>query len=64
VAGGVGEDAPVVALAGQPGRPDLQGPRLGRVIEIGAIRLPGEGDDWRVFADPAGHPFCLVFNPK
>jgi len=35
-----------------------------RAIEIGARRLPGEGDDWRVFADPAGHPFCLVFNPK
>jgi predicted enzyme related to lactoylglutathione lyase len=35
-----------------------------RVLQIGGTRLPGEGDDWRVFADPAGHPFCLVFNPK
>ncbi|MDQ1713173.1 MAG: hypothetical protein QOE45_2623 [Frankiaceae bacterium] len=21
---------------------------------------PGEGSPWRVYADPAGHPFCLV----
>ncbi|MEU4774890.1 VOC family protein [Micromonospora sp. NPDC023644] len=32
-----------------------------RVLELGARRLPGEGDDFRVYADPAGHPFCLVF---
>ena len=31
------------------------------VIELGAVRLPGEGDDFRVFEDPSGHPFCLVF---
>ncbi len=31
-----------------------------RVLAAGATRLPGEGDDFRVFADPAGHPFCLV----
>jgi len=32
------------------------------VIALGARRLPGELDGrYRVFADPAGHPFCLVF---
>jgi catechol 2,3-dioxygenase-like lactoylglutathione lyase family enzyme len=31
----------------------------GRVLELGATRL--DGDD--VFADPAGHPFCLVRRP-
>lgn len=30
-------------------------------LEIGAVRLPGEGKDWRVFADPAGKPFCLIW---
>ena len=30
------------------------------VLALGARRLPGEGGDFRVFADPAGHPFCLV----
>jgi catechol 2,3-dioxygenase-like lactoylglutathione lyase family enzyme len=34
-----------------------------QVLELGASRLPGEGDDFRVFADPAGHPFCLVWDP-
>ena len=34
------------------------------VVELGAVFLtevsePGE-DTWRVFTDPAGHPFCLV----
>jgi catechol 2,3-dioxygenase-like lactoylglutathione lyase family enzyme len=33
-----------------------------RVLKLGARRLPGEGDDFRVYADPAGHPFCLVWN--
>jgi catechol 2,3-dioxygenase-like lactoylglutathione lyase family enzyme len=28
-------------------------------IALGARRLAGGGDDFRVFADPAGHPFCL-----
>jgi catechol-2,3-dioxygenase len=31
-------------------------------LSIGAVRLPGEGDNWRVYADPAGKPFCLVWN--
>ena len=34
-----------------------------QVLALGAKRLPGEGDDFRVYADPAGHPFCLVFKP-
>ena len=29
-------------------------------LDIGATRLPGGGETFRVFADPAGHPFCLV----
>ncbi len=32
-----------------------------QVLALGATRLPGAGDDYRVFADPSGHPFCLVF---
>jgi catechol-2,3-dioxygenase len=32
------------------------------VLAIGATRLPGEGDNWRVYADPAGKPFCLVWD--
>jgi catechol 2,3-dioxygenase-like lactoylglutathione lyase family enzyme len=32
------------------------------VLELGARRLPAEREEgFRVFADPAGHPFCLVF---
>jgi hypothetical protein len=29
-------------------------------LAIGATRLPGHGDNWRVYADPADKPFCLV----
>ncbi len=32
------------------------------VFAIGATRLPGEGDNFRVYADPAGKPFCLVLD--
>ncbi|MEH1016548.1 VOC family protein [Micromonospora sp. CPCC 206060] len=32
-----------------------------RVLALGARRLPGAGDDFRVYADPVGHPFCLVW---
>lgn len=28
--------------------------------ELGATRLPGGSDNTNVFADPIGHPFCLV----
>jgi catechol-2,3-dioxygenase len=31
-----------------------------RALELGASRLDGGGDGFRVFADPAGHPFCLT----
>jgi predicted enzyme related to lactoylglutathione lyase len=30
-------------------------------LAIGATRLPGEGDNWRVYADPVGKPFCLTW---
>ena len=29
-------------------------------VALGAQRLPGGGDSYRVFADPVGLPFCLV----
>ncbi len=33
-----------------------------QVLALGARRLPGELEGrYRVFADPVGHPFCLVF---
>jgi predicted enzyme related to lactoylglutathione lyase len=31
-----------------------------RARELGAPRLSGGGERFRVFADPAGHPFCLT----
>jgi catechol 2,3-dioxygenase-like lactoylglutathione lyase family enzyme len=31
-----------------------------RAVELGAARLDGGGETFRVFADPAGHPFCLA----
>jgi hypothetical protein len=31
-----------------------------RALELGASRLDAGGDRFRVFADPAGHPFCLI----
>ena len=36
-----------------------------QVLKLGASRLDGQGGDeregFRVFADPDGHPFCLVW---
>jgi catechol 2,3-dioxygenase-like lactoylglutathione lyase family enzyme len=32
-----------------------------RVLAAGGTRLPGDGSDFRVYADPVGHPFCLVW---
>jgi hypothetical protein len=33
-----------------------------QILELGATRMPGELEGhYRVFADPIGHPFCLVF---
>jgi catechol 2,3-dioxygenase-like lactoylglutathione lyase family enzyme len=31
-----------------------------RAVALGATRLPAGGERFRVFTDPAGHPFCLV----
>jgi catechol-2,3-dioxygenase len=31
-------------------------------LALGATRLPGDGENWRVYADPAGKPFCLVWD--
>ena len=56
-----------------PGRPqqfhlDIAVPRAEfdaaerQVLGLGAALLEGDQDgarDWRVYADPAGHPFCL-----
>jgi len=30
-------------------------------LALGATRLPGDGENWRVYADPAGKPFCLLW---
>ncbi len=35
-----------------------------KVLALGAVRLPGEGENWRVFADPAGKPFCLIWDDE
>jgi catechol 2,3-dioxygenase-like lactoylglutathione lyase family enzyme len=34
-----------------------------RVLGLGARRLSGAGSDSAVYADPAGHPFCLIPRP-
>jgi predicted enzyme related to lactoylglutathione lyase len=33
-----------------------------RVVALGAVKadVQPQPDEWRVFLDPAGHPFCLV----
>jgi hypothetical protein len=28
-------------------------------LSLGAVRLPGGTDTFRVYKDPSGHPFCL-----
>jgi catechol 2,3-dioxygenase-like lactoylglutathione lyase family enzyme len=35
-----------------------------RALAAGATRLSAGGPYWRVFADPAGHPFCLLVKPE
>jgi catechol 2,3-dioxygenase-like lactoylglutathione lyase family enzyme len=35
----------------------------GLVLGLGARRLTLPGDQSRVYADPAGHPFCLIPRP-
>lgn len=32
-----------------------------QVLALGATKLPGGGRTFRVYADPAGHPFCLCW---
>jgi catechol 2,3-dioxygenase-like lactoylglutathione lyase family enzyme len=32
-----------------------------KVLKLGATPLPGGGKSFRVYADPVGHPFCLVW---
>jgi hypothetical protein len=39
---------------------DTAGPR---VLALGARRLASAGDRAQVYADPAGHPFCLIPRP-
>ncbi|NNU26641.1 VOC family protein [Isoptericola sediminis] len=39
--------------------PQTQDEAEARALAAGATRLPGQGEMFRVFADPAGHPFCL-----
>jgi hypothetical protein len=33
------------------------------VTALGARRLPSDLPDAHVYADPAGHPFCLIRKP-
>jgi hypothetical protein len=33
-----------------------------RIERLGAMRLPAQGGSCPVYADPAGHPFCLCFH--
>jgi catechol 2,3-dioxygenase-like lactoylglutathione lyase family enzyme len=35
----------------------------GRVLDIGARRLAPSSEGANVYADPAGHPFCLIPRP-
>ncbi len=41
------------------------GPAMDAVLALGAVRRPGAPETgYRVFEDPAGHPFCLVHGRK
>lgn len=40
-------------------------PAIDAVLALGAVRRPGAPETgYRVFEDPAGHPFCLVHGRK
>ena len=40
-------------------------PAVDAVLALGAVRRPGAPETgYRVFQDPAGHPFCLVHGRK
>lgn len=43
------------------GVPDLDSAQE-QVLALGATLLDDSTRGWRVFADPAGHPFCLVLH--
>ena len=32
------------------------------VLKLGATSLAASGENWRVYADPAGKPFCLCWD--
>jgi hypothetical protein len=32
------------------------------VLKLGATSLAAGGENWRVYADPAGKPFCLCWD--
>jgi catechol-2,3-dioxygenase len=34
----------------------------GAVLKLGATSLSSGGENWRVYADPAGKPFCLCWD--
>ena len=48
----------------EPARTDLSPPDAAeaQVLALGATRHAGEGGDFRVYTDPAGHPFCFVYD--
>jgi hypothetical protein len=31
-------------------------------LALGATKLPAEGENWRVYTDPVGKPFCLCWD--
>src|SRR5947207_2576890 len=39
---------------------DDPGAAAERAVGLGATRLGAGGERFRVFTDPAGHPFCLI----
>ena len=72
----VGHPAAEVDLLRPPDWPDRERPQqfhldvrvadIGeaepKALALGARKLPGGGGDFRVYADPVGHPFCLVWD--
>ena len=63
----VQDDGDFVVIGDAPDRPGVAFARVAdreaagrQVRELGARRLPRGGESFDVYADPAGHPFCLV----
>ena len=50
--------APRAGSKGQARRPALPS----AVLKLGATSLSSGGVNWRVYADPAGEPFCLCWD--